>query len=142
MKYMGVDPGGAAALIDHDGSLIGMISFREHTLPEIADWMDRPSYGVTAVIEKLGPISMGRIALFKTGQHYGEARALCITRGFKTVEITPKRWKRGMNLISPDKSLARQLAQQLWPTAGLKRVKDHDLAEALLIAEYARRENL
>ena len=47
-------------------------------------------------------------------------------------------WKRSMGLDST-KSVSLDKARLLFPTAELDRKKDHNRAEALLLAEYSRR---
>ncbi len=44
------------------------------------------------------------------------------------------KWKRLQGLVKKDKEAARLKAQRLFPWASLKRKKDHNRAEALLIA--------
>jgi Holliday junction resolvasome RuvABC endonuclease subunit len=50
----------------------------------------------------------------------------------------PGSWKKLMGL-SKDKEQVRAKAQQMFPTAELDRKKDHNRAEALLLAEMHRR---
>jgi len=52
--------------------------------------------------------------------------------------VTPQVWKKSMNLTS-DKNESLAAARIAFPQAVLKLKKDHGKAEALLIAEYARR---
>jgi hypothetical protein len=52
--------------------------------------------------------------------------------------VEPRVWKRVMGVTS-DKLTSLALARSLWPEAPLARVKDHGVAEALLLAEYLRR---
>jgi len=52
--------------------------------------------------------------------------------------VAPAVWKKAMGL-GPDKSQARTLAQRMHPEAPLGRVKDHNRAEALLLASWGCR---
>lgn len=52
--------------------------------------------------------------------------------------IKPQDWKKSLGL-SKEKEASLYMARRLFPGASLERKKDHDRAEALLIAEYARR---
>jgi len=52
--------------------------------------------------------------------------------------VSPSVWKRAMGLNGTDKEFARTRAKHFFPTAELHRVKDHNRAEALLIAAYGR----
>ena len=51
--------------------------------------------------------------------------------------VRPQVWKKHFHLTS-DKGEALDIARMLWPEAPLKRKKDINIAEALLIAEYWR----
>ena len=55
--------------------------------------------------------------------------------------VRPQRWKADMGVTS-DKNTSLELARQLWKTAPLTRKKDHGVAEALLLAEWLRRQEL
>lgn len=54
--------------------------------------------------------------------------------------VQPQTWKRHFGLIGKDKADSRAIAQSLFPVqAGMfKRVKDHNRAEAALIAHFGR----
>lgn len=54
--------------------------------------------------------------------------------------VTPRKWKQAMGLLKADKAQSFKTAQALFPNADLRLVKHHDRAEALLLAEYARRQ--
>lgn len=54
-------------------------------------------------------------------------------------EPRPNEWKQAMGLAGKDKEAARQKALKLFPSCeGIKRKKDHNRAEALLLALYVR----
>lgn len=59
--------------------------------------------------------------------------------GISYREVSPSVWKRGMGLDG-DKERSRALARSLWPAAPLGRKRDHGRAEALLLAEWLRRQ--
>jgi hypothetical protein len=44
--------------------------------------------------------------------------------------------------VTYDKSTSLELARKIWSTAPLTRKKDHGVAEALLLAEWLRRQEL
>jgi hypothetical protein len=52
--------------------------------------------------------------------------------------VTPQKWKKDMGLTS-DKNESLTMARELWPNAPLTRKMDNGRAEALLMAEWARR---
>ena len=55
--------------------------------------------------------------------------------GLAHTRVRPGVWKRTLGLAS-DKEQARLRAMQLYPSADLRRKKDHGRAEALLLAHY------
>lgn len=70
--------------------------------------------------------------------NFGRLQA-CIDRyGIPWQTVTPRDWKAAMGLSS-DKRLSLDLARATFPSCAdqLQRMKDHDRAEALLLAEYA-----
>lgn len=58
----------------------------------------------------------------------------------KVIFVRPQAWKKAM-AVTADKETSLNLARQLFPAASLLRKKDHGRAEALLIAEYSRRQS-
>lgn len=81
------------------------------------------------------------------GQHVATTAAAFLTAGlvegvvaarhYPHTLVAPKEWKKALGL-SDSKEQARAKAIRLWPPAAkmLERVKDHNRAEALLIAKY------
>lgn len=63
---------------------------------------------------------------------------VCGALGIETDFIPPAVWKRGLNLLGTSKEASRSLAIRLFPemSASLKRKKDSDRAEALLIGHH------
>jgi hypothetical protein len=59
---------------------------------------------------------------------------------FDTKVVQPQVWKRFYGLLGKDKEAARAMARSLYPMAQgeLARKKDHNRAEALLIAHYGQ----
>lgn len=68
----------------------------------------------------------------------GVVEAACDIAGLRFEKVQPQTWKRHYGLNGKDKADAREIATRLHPAAAseLKRVKDHNRAEALLIARY------
>lgn len=64
---------------------------------------------------------------------------LRLTLKVEVHRVSPKAWKRFYGLSS-DKSAALVMARRLWPRSdALRRAKDHNRAEAALIARWAQR---
>lgn len=66
----------------------------------------------------------------------GAITAICELTNYPCHMVRPQVWKSFYHIHDKDESL--DIARMFWPTAPLKRKKDNNLAEALLIAEYWR----
>lgn len=99
-----------------------------------------------ACIEKVGATpQMGVVSAFKFGQSVGSIRMACIAAGLRVEYVTPQKWQRELGLIVSGRGLGqgdtakknrnKARAQELFPGVKLT----HATADALLIAEYARR---
>lgn len=93
------------------------------------------------MIEKVGSMpKQGVSSTFKFGRSYGEIIGVVAAHKLRMDFVPPGVWKRTFGL-SKDKDASRLKAMELFPQLRdrLTRKKDHNRAEALLIAEYARR---
>ena len=148
--YVGIDPGKTGA--------IATISIREFELVNLTDVpMVNGDYNFYEMWKYLGTViqlheatyltlerqqampKQGVSSTFATGRGYGAWEALCwiTTPDFEIV--SPRVWKKKLGLSS-DKEESRELAIKLYPSMKeqLKRVKDHNRAEALLLAHYTK----
>lgn len=162
MVIVGIDPGihGAAAAL-HPAGTDGMEFISDAidlpTLPDgsktqiddvaLARWL--ALVGAThAVIENVQAMpsipgknavrrSMGAASAFRFGMAAGQLRATCRVAGLEVVLVHPQTWKAYFQ-IGPDKEQSRQLALSLFPGSAylLKRKKDHQRAEAMLLAKW------
>ncbi len=80
------------------------------------------------------------VTAWSVGMSYGLWPLFLRSQDIKLVEVLPVTWKAKLGLRNADKELSRYTAQKLFPHAPLFNVGDHNRAEALLIAEYFRRE--
>jgi crossover junction endodeoxyribonuclease RuvC len=134
-------------MIDHHGdywSCGDMIHNGEHLLSrdiiaEMKQAIERQD--VEFILEAVHAMpKQGVSSTFKFGMAFGGAIAI-IERFSKTSHmVTPQKWKKDMGLTS-DKAESLSMARKLWPLAPLHRVKDGGRAEALLMAEWYRRQN-
>lgn len=142
--YIGIDPGqtGAMAIIG-DG------------LEEIYDFDDGDSMTnlrlvsadqVKAVIEKVAAMpKQGVSSTFKFGTNFGIWIGRLEALGIPFDYVTPQKWKKEMFDSMPrsgdQKAMSLDRARRLFPEMRdqLKRKKDHNRADALLLAEYCRR---
>lgn len=143
MVFFGIDPGlhGAIAGLDAQG-----VPFLLDDMPLELGW-----YNIHAIYEILsqysgrGGTTIGLEAVYRFPK---------ITRGFgllegvstlvphsKVIKIPPRRWQKWWGIKKADKNLSRDLAlgHFLDYAHKLYRKMDHNRAEALLIAEYTRK---
>ena len=88
------------------------------------------------LIERVAAMpKQGVATMFSIGHTCGIIEGVVAARGLPHEIITPQTWKKHFGLDS-DKEKARARAQRLYPEAPLTRMKDHNRAEACLIARY------
>jgi len=75
-------------------------------------------------------------AMWTFARAVGAITAICELTNYPCHMIRPQVWKGFYQIHDKDESL--DIARMFWPEAPLKRKKDNNLAEALLIAEYWR----
>jgi len=148
MLIYGIDPGlsGAWGVITHTGKYhtVGDMIHNDSHLDTEAIWgemlMSRDGQDCEVVLELVGSMpKQGVASTFKFGVAFGGAIALASRFKAPWHLVRPQVWKRSMGLSS-DKAVSLEMARRLWPEAPLSRKKDDGRAEALLLAEYWRRQ--
>jgi crossover junction endodeoxyribonuclease RuvC len=151
MIYIAIDPGltGALAAIDDEARLILCADLPVIRNNKLA-WIDsneltslliqaRNGQPAQITVERSQPMpGQGVTSTFTTGLVMGSILAACQRIAMPLHLATAAVWKRSMGLDS-SKSVSLDRGRLLFPTAELARVKDHNRAEALLLAEYSRR---
>lgn len=137
-RYIGVDPGkgGGIACIHADGTVELAVKMPE-TERDILDTLLACCVGAQAVIEfvRSSP-QMGVTSAFSFGRGYGGLRMALVAACIPFDEVVPRRWQGVMGCLTKgDKNVSKRKAQELFPTVKVT----HALADALLLAEYARR---
>ena len=150
MIYIGVDPGsksGAYAILGSDNSVKVFHwdndRFVSHmrTLTIIRDADDEK---VMAVVEKVNAIhGQGISSTWAFAENFGYIQGVLHAFGIPFQLVPPRVWKKEFSLTS-DKAKSIEVCHRLFPDVNLKRTErsrtdDNNLAEALLMAEYARR---
>ena len=145
MRVLGVDPGitGAVALV-RDGHLavediptMGDGKRRIINATGLADIVRRWS-PTLAILERVHAMpKQGVSSSFRFGQSLGTIEGVLATLIISVRYVTPAGWKRHYRLPA-DKDAARLAAIQRYPHIAdrLARKKDHNRAEALLIANW------
>jgi len=152
MIFIGIDPGntGAVALLDEKGNCLTIEDF---DTPGFMGWrLDIPggNSDFRAAVEKVSAMpKQGVATTFKFGTAYGFALGMLAAYGIKFELVVPSKWQAAL-YDSATRSDDRKkdnlrLARRLFPEVVekyLRREKDHNRADALLIAEYCRRMTL
>ena len=100
---------------------------------------------MVACVEKVGAHpGQGVTSMFSFGQSYGFILGVLAALGIGVQLVPPRTWKKEFSLIGKDKAASIEVCKRLFPGVNLlaseKCRKDSDgMAEALLMAEYARR---
>lgn len=161
MFLIGCDPGltGAIALIGPHGLCSVMdLPIEANTTPGgkvsnridvkrlaqlLANW--RMQYGLLgdafACLEQAVPLpGMPSTTTASTFDSYGAIRAVLTLKTERVETVHPQKWKRTYSLAS-DKDESIRIALNLYPdaTPALKRKKDHNRAEAILLAHWLGR---
>lgn len=95
-----------------------------------------------AVVEQVAAMpGQGVASMFSLGETVGAIRGVLATLTIATEYVSPVTWKKAMKL-GKDKDAARSYAIQRYPEVApyLGRVKDHNRAEAVLLAAYGHEE--
>tara|TARA_Y100000401_G_C8312323_1_gene220490 strand:+ start:280 stop:729 length:450 start_codon:yes stop_codon:yes gene_type:complete len=146
MQFIGIDPGinGGIALIERGRVLAWRMPPTEKDVKKLLDDIQYDTDDKTfCLIEEVHsmPGNSAR-SMFTFGQNYGMLRAMLIASYIPFETVTPTVWQKEFGLINrkisktKKKNKHKAKAQELFPTID---PMTHALADALLIAEYAKR---
>ena len=146
MVYIGIDPGksGAMAIITQPaaGVDVRLGPFAEQDYKNVARIARDVAVG--CVVERVTAMpKQGVTSMFNFGVNFGFIQGLLTAYGIPFELVSPAKWKREFGVTS-DKNTSIAVAQRLFPGVSLLRTErckkpDDGIAEALLMAEYARR---
>lgn len=156
--FGGVDPGmtGAMAILDEDGDLLQLFDYpgEEASLWRILSDKLFSSIEIKLVaLEQAAIMPMERenkfgkqirqssksLAVFH--QNYGIWRMAMAAKGWPVDLVHPMRWRKILDSSVPKYPTKDDLlayARRRWPGVDLHRKADHNRAEAIMIAHYAR----
>lgn len=150
MRAIGIDPGitGAIAVINESHVFVVDIPVmangkgkskvkNQANAAALTDYLEGFRYcGYAVYLERVSSMpGQGVASMFSMGDTFGCIRGVCSALDFPVHVITPQEWKKHYKL-GRDKEIVRAKAIELYPDAPLSRKKDHNRAEALLIARY------
>src|SRR5712692_2445907 len=149
--HIGIDPGlsGAVAVLAADGALVAVHDTPVLTLATTRG--TRQEYDLPGLVALLGAYAgpqahvtleesqampgQGVRSMFTIGVGFGVWLGVLAALAFPSTRVRPAVWKRALG-VGKDKEASRLRAMQLFPTADLRRKKDHGRAEALLLAYW------
>jgi crossover junction endodeoxyribonuclease RuvC len=139
MNIIGIDPGwsGGIAYIGKMG--VEAEAFTNMTEHDI--WKTITEYchkDVICYMEKVHSMpAQGVASSFKFGHNYGFVRACVMSTLTAIVDVSPMKWQGSLGCLTKgNKNVTKARAQQWFPKIKVT----HGIADALLIAEYGRRE--
>ena len=155
MFIIGIDPGisGAICLFE-DGKIIDVIE-----MPSMAEGKKNKKQvngnqlfneiklrisnineeKVSVIVEHVSAMpGQGVTSMFNFGQSYGVIKGICSAMQLPIHFVRPTKWKKYFNLINTSKDASRSKAIEIFPKISdkLKRKKDSNKADAILIASY------
>ena len=155
MFIIGIDPGISGAIcFFKDGKIIDVIE-----MPSMAEGKknkkqvngnqlyneiklrisETDKHEVCVVVEHVTAMpGQGVTSMFNFGQSFGVIKGLCSAMQLPIHFVRPTKWKKYFNLIKTSKDASRSRAIELFPKVSekLKRRKDSNKADAILIASY------
>lgn len=144
--FIGIDPGknGGIAVIDTESGITIAEPYSNEALITRLMLVSVSERDAICCLEKVGAMpGQGVVSMFTFGQSVGYIKGVLEAFKIPYQEITPQKWKREFCLNS-DKAASAEVCRKLFPDINLLATprckKPHDgMAEALLMAEYARR---
>jgi len=144
-KIIAIDPGkngGIAVFSLNQNKAVEVVKMPE-TPQEILSFLTAYQFNSICYLEKVGGLpGMGGSSMFNFGKGFGHLEMALLCRKIPTVEVTPQKWQKALQLgvkgkkSNTDwKNKLKTKAQQLFPYVGKITLATSD---ALLILEYAR----
>ena len=141
MTYIGIDPGAKGGLaVIRDGG-ITVVPYEKSRYIEI---LSRVPLDSVCCLEHVHAMpGQGVTSMFNFGQNFGWVQGVLEAMGVSYELVQPQKWKKEFS-ITGDKNSSIMVCKRLFPGVSLLPTercrKDNDgMAEALLMAEYAKR---
>ena len=150
VMYLGIDPGVSGAVATSEGwveslPILGEARKRRLDAVGLDEMMLYDDAIPLCVIERQNPRpGEGVSSTMTSGIIYGGLIAWLQLSSIPYIEALPSQWKRHLGLSGKDKEAFVTMALSLYPSArssitGPRGGKNHNIAEALLLATYAKR---
>jgi len=141
--YLGIDPGksGACVILSEDLKQVIHLAYNKVTPHDIAAQIILyREVIVKAYFEGVNAMpGQGVSSTFKFGENYGFWRGLLTGLEIPFERVYPLKWQTAMSCrTGGNKNISKARAQELFPKIKVT----HAIADALLIAEYCRRQHI
>lgn len=145
MYFIGIDPGKSGALmaINEKCAIVYACPYGREEYINALTHMSK-YFNCHCVVEHVSAMpKQGCVSMFNFGENFGFIRGVLEALKIPYELVRPQKWKRVFSCTS-DKNTSIEVAKRLFPNAQLMRTDrcrkpDDGMAEALLMAEYARR---
>ncbi len=136
-----IDPGATGAFARWDGLSVGLLDMpvtgpdvNGHAVAELLRGWDPE---VVVVETQQAMPKQGVASTFRTGANYGVILGVIACLGLPVRHVRAAEWTKALH-VGSDKEKHRRLAMDTYPTLEpqLRRVKDHNRADALLLAHW------
>ena len=140
--FIGIDPGKSGGIAYIEDGITSAAPYGHSALIELLELARYRE--CVCCLEKVGAMpGQGVVSMFNFGQSVGYIKGVLEAFKIPYQEISPQKWKKEFGLNS-DKAASAEVCRKLFPEVNLLATprckKPHDgMAEALLMAEYARR---
>lgn len=144
MIYIGIDPGKKGAIALLSGDTIHVSTFYGKRYAAILKSVAESDEGAICCLEHVGARpGQGVTSMFSFGENFGFIQGLLTAYSIPFELVRPQKWKKEFS-ITADKNSSIDVCNRLFPDVSLlatpKCKKPSDgIAEALLMAEYAKR---
>lgn len=143
MIYIGVDPGKKGGIAILDDNSVCAYPFSEEILVDTALTLKASGKSVIAAVEKVGAMPhQGVKSMFTFGTGFGFIQGVLSALKIPFQLVPPQKWKKEFSLSSDKKqsvTVCKRLFPELLLIPGGCRKENNGMAEAALIAEYAKR---
>jgi hypothetical protein len=143
--YIGIDPGQKGGIAFILGSTVTTAPYSDSFLKTVCDIIKQyEDVQAVCCLEQVHAMpKQGVTSMFNFGKNFGYIKGVLEAHNIPYQEVPPQKWKKEFSL-NGEKEKSIEACRQLFPNTSLLATerckKEHDgMAEALLMAEYARR---
>ncbi len=141
--YIGIDPGINGGIATINNNFVQAYKMPQtirdlwELIHEIKSTAELENYSITAALESVwSSPQMGVKSAFTFGNGFGHLEMALTALGVPYERVRPAVWQKAMGCLTKgDKNVSKRRAQELFPALKVT----HAIADALLIAEFARR---